>query len=182
LLLLKHDWISSRRLLISTPSLKNAKFAKNRIYLGSRDQLEKEIQIEVNLAKSKPDDLIQVKTKLPVFKRRGTYSSLLDAGSVVEYPVIAEHGARCFLADFAIDLAKWSIRYLIVRKSKWKFWSKTLIPPLWIESVNSSTKRIITKLSGRAIAEAPELTSPSRITGSFERKLVYHYGSEDFKL
>jgi hypothetical protein len=182
LLLLKSNWISSRRLLVSTPSMKNATFVKNRIHLESRDQLEKEMQVEVSIVKSKPDDLIQVKTKLPVFRSRGTYSSLLDADKLTGYHLRAENGTGGFLTDLAVDLIRWSFRYIIIKKSKLPFWRKTLIPPLWIDSVNTSARQININLPKRAITKAPELSTVAGITPSFERRLVYHYGSDEFKL
>jgi len=181
LLLLKSDLISSRRLLITTPSMKDVTFIKNKIHLRSQDQLARATPIEVSIEKSHPEDLIQVKTNLPVFKSQGTYSTLMDTEKLKGYPIRADDGTRGFLTELAIDLVGWSVRYLIVKKNKWQFWRKTLVPPLWVDSVNTSTGNINVNLAERAIEKAPELNSIAGITPRLERRVVFHYGSDKFK-
>jgi hypothetical protein len=181
LLLLKSDLISSKRILITTPSMKNVTFIKNKIHLRSQDQLARATPIEVSIEKSHPEDLVQVKTNLPVLKRQGTYSTLMDAEKLKGYPIRAEDGTRGLLTELAIDLVGWSVRYVIVKKSKWQFWRKTLIPPLWIDSVDTSIGRINVNLPRRAIGKAPELNAVAGITPRLERRVVFHYGSDEFK-
>ena len=106
----------------------------------------------------------------------------MDASELMGYPIRAENGTRGFVTDLAIDLVRWSVRYIIVKKSKWQFWRKTLIPPLWIDSVNTSARQIIVNVPKRAITKAPELNTVAGITPRFERKVVFHYGSDEFKL
>ncbi len=181
LLLLKSGLFSSKRLLITSPSTKNVIFAKNRMHFRSRDHLEKETPIEVSIERTNTENLIQVKTDLPVFKSYDTYSTLINAEKLKGYPIRAENETRGFLTDLAFDIVGWSVRYIIVKKNTWQFWRKTLIPPLWIDSVDTSTGNINVNLPKGAIEKAPELNSIAGITPRLERGVVFHYGSDKFK-
>jgi hypothetical protein len=180
LLLRRGSLVSSERLLVSPPTMLNATFVNQRIHLDP-EALERMTQIAVTTERSNPDDLIQTDTGLTVFGRRGAYSSFLASERITGYPVRTETGAKGIITDVAIDLIKWSVRYVVIRKSKWQFWRKTLIPPLWIGSINTDAGRLDVNLPKRAISRAPELASVARITPRFERRLVYHYSADEFK-
>jgi len=106
----------------------------------------------------------------------------LFARHLIGCRVVAGSGSCGTVTDVVIDTERWSIRYVTVRKHPWLFWKKTLLPPLWIHTLDPAARTIAVRLTRHAVQQAPEIRSHSVIDPGFEKKLIYHYGSDRYRM
>lgn len=96
------------------------------------------------------------------------------------YDIQAADGYIGHIQDFIIDDATWTIRYLIVDTQNWLPGKKVLISPLWIESVNWDSSKVVVKINREAIKISPEYTDETLMNRNYEAKLHGHYNCQGY--
>jgi hypothetical protein len=79
------------------------------------------------------------------------------------------------VADFVIDDADWTIRYLVVDTRDWLPGKHVLLSPGWATAVDWSQRTVSVDVTRDAIEQAPEYHADRPITRDYELELFSHY-------
>ena len=77
----------------------------------------------------------------------GEESRLRSLKEIIGYQIEAVDGPLGVAEDFLIEDALWVIRYVVVDTKSWKPGRQVLAPPLWVEQVSWSERRIHLRVS-----------------------------------
>jgi len=102
-------------------------------------------------------------------------SHLRNTGEVTGYHIQGADGEIGHVADFVIDDATWTIRYLVIDTRNWWPGKKVLVSTRWVDGVSWSESKVFVNLSLDAIRQSPEYTEEALLTRDYEDKLHQHY-------
>ncbi len=99
---------------------------------------------------------------------------------VTGYHNAASDGDIGHVADFIVDDAAWTIRYLEIDTRNWWPGKMVLMAPTWIKSVDWVERKVEIALSREAIRTAPTFFPEAEITREYEARLYKHYGQRPY--
>lgn len=120
-----------------------------------------------------PEEVAEIKAEI-------AQSHLRSARAVGGYAIEAKDGDIGTVNDFIFDEQSWQIHYLVIDTGKWLPGRKVLISPLWIESIDWSRSKVITRLNRETIKNAPGYDDPAMITREYEKRLFAYYGEPGY--
>jgi hypothetical protein len=91
------------------------------------------------------------------------------------YAIETRDGKIGHLDDFLVD-ETWVIRYMIVDTSDWLPGKKVLVPPTWVERINTEDAEFEVDLARETIQNSPEYNPDAPVEREYERTLYEHYG------
>lgn len=100
---------------------------------------------------------------------------LRSTHGVSAYQIQARDGEIGRVADFIIDDADWSIRYLVVDTATWWPGKKVLIPPTWASSISWHESKVHVDLDRQTIKGAPEYHGNEYVSRDYEENLHRYY-------
>jgi sporulation protein YlmC with PRC-barrel domain len=101
---------------------------------------------------------------------------LRSLNSVTQYEFTARGGDIGKANDALIDPRNWTIRYLVVDTNAFLPGGKVLVAPDWIEGIRWQDEKVAADLERQAVETAPEFDLNRRLTRTYERRLMRHYG------
>ena len=103
----------------------------------------------------------------------------LRASEEVEgYRIRTKEGNVGEVRDFLLQDHDWKIRYLDVVTGNWFFGREVLIACAWLESIDWTTRNVVTVLTREAIENAPRYKAGELISREYEIALYKHYGQD----
>ena len=106
---------------------------------------------------------------------RGWDSHLRSTGEVNGYHLQGAEGEIGHVADFIIDDATWSIRYLVIDTRNWWPGKKVLVSTQWVDGVSWTESKVFVNLTLDSIRQSPEYTEEALLTRDYEDRLHRHY-------
>jgi hypothetical protein len=101
--------------------------------------------------------------------------NLHSAQEVRGFYIGAADGDIGHVADFLVEVAPWTIRYLVVDTRNWWPGKHVLVAPGWIKDVSWSDSKVYTTLTQDAIRSSPEYDPSGPLERDYERRLYGHY-------
>lgn len=155
-------WLSSRKVLISTQSIRAPNWL-NRLLPVAMTRLE--------VAES-PD----IDTDSPEHDNR----HLRSCKTIISSHIRAPDGDVGHVCGFLIDDENWAIRYLIVDTRNWWLGHQVLIAPEWIQGVSWDKHTVSVRLTRDAVRNAPPYRAKTQFDRDAEMKLHDHYGLQGY--
>jgi hypothetical protein len=101
---------------------------------------------------------------------------LRGAKEVIGYTVEGQDGELGQVADFILDDANWTIRYMVLDTGSILKGKKVLIAPQWIDEIEYKAARISVHLGRENIAESPAYDPEMPINRRQEEVLYDFHG------
>ena len=95
---------------------------------------------------------------------------------VTGYHLVAGDGEIGHVADFLVDDASWTIRYLVMDTRNWLPGKHALVVPSLVESFDWSERQVRVRLSRNQLRAAPAFEVAVPVTREYEEKLCEYYG------
>jgi hypothetical protein len=115
---------------------------------------------------------------------QGDESLLLRIGKLCAFEARCGDHVVGTVQDLLFEVETLSIRYLILeldrgllRRDK-----RVLLPLLWVAEVRRQQEELPLRLPAQALLEAPEYSPGEPITRAYEKNLILHYNSLEYKL
>lgn len=102
--------------------------------------------------------------------------TLRSTEEVIDYYIHARDGDLGHVADFLVDDASWTIRYLVIDTRNWWPGKKVLVSPEWITEISWGEAKVYVDLTQEAIKDSPEFDPSVPIEPHDEQQLFDHYG------
>jgi hypothetical protein len=94
---------------------------------------------------------------------------------VIDYYIHARDGDLGHVADFLVDDASWSIRYLVIDTRNWWPGKKVLVAPEWITEVSWGEAKVYVDLTQEEIKNSPTFDPSVPLQRDYEAQLFDHY-------
>lgn len=101
---------------------------------------------------------------------------LRSVKEVTGYHIQAVDAGVGHVEDFIVDLATWSLRYLVVDTRNWLPGRKVLVAPLWIASVSWEEEKVFVDLTREQIEDSPGYDPSEPVNREYEERLYDFYG------
>ena len=107
-------------------------------------------------------------------------SHLRSIGEVSGYHIQGSDGEIGHVADFVIDDATWTIRYLVIDTRNWWPGKKVLVSTQWVDGVSWNESKVFVDLSLESIRQSPEYSEEALLTRDYENRLHRHYNRRGY--
>ena len=105
----------------------------------------------------------------------------LSASHVQQYTVECPDGQVGAVSDFLWNPQSYAIRYLVVDIGRLLSGKSILLSPLWITGLDREAEEISVELPRNALQEAPAYERGEPITPAYEKNLMSHYNTLEYK-
>lgn len=102
--------------------------------------------------------------------------SLRSLKDLTGYQLRAHGGDVGKVDDVLVDGTAWKIAYFVVDTNAFLPGGKTLVSPDWIERIDWDGESVQADIQRDAVETAPEFDPNSRLTKTYEGKLIRHHG------
>jgi hypothetical protein len=116
--------------------------------------------------------------------RRGEESLLLRASALYEFEARCGDRGVGTVQDLMFEAETLSIRYLVLELDRGllRRGKKILLPLLWVSEIRRQEKQLPLRLPAQALLDAPDYSPGEPITRAYEKNLILHYNSLEYKL
>jgi hypothetical protein len=156
------DWLSSRRVLISTAVINSPNWSETNIPASiTRDQVKN--SPHGTPGEAAPPDL-----------------HLRSANTVMKYQIQAADGDIGHVKAILVDERSWAIRYVVVSTGVSLLGHASLIAARWIKEIDPATSKIVVSLKRQSIKDAPPYDSSMPLDRDGETRVLAHYQREGY--
>jgi hypothetical protein len=198
-------WLSGRRVLLSTVSLKEPEWERREFPVSlTMEQVERSPNIDTHrpVSRQMEEDLYsyygwspywgvsayftaapldptltmpQIETVQNLSERQEGDPHLRSAKEVIGYRAHASDGEVGHVQDFIADDENWIIRYGVVNTGHWLQERHVLIAPQWIQEVSWAGREVHVDLTCKIIENAPGFDPSAPVTREYEMRLHEYY-------
>ncbi len=101
---------------------------------------------------------------------------LRSIAAVTGYHIAATDGEIGHAETFLLDLAGWSIRYIVVDTRNWWPGEKVLISPPMVERIDWPNKLVHVKVDQQKIKDGPRYDPMITVDGAYDESFLTYYG------
>lgn len=202
-------WLSERKVLVSSTTLKRAEGEPTAFALPvTRDAIEnspplyegkpisreyeavlaryhgwpaywESLKLAAATAVNRRSEVLPDTVKGMRLEEEGRHN-LRSANEVMGYRVFANDGDVGKVEDFVIEDEAWIIRYLVVDTGNWLRGRKVLVAPQWARRLSWTETKVEVDLSKEAIESSPEYNPFSPVNREYEMQLYDFYGRPSY--
>ena len=96
--------------------------------------------------------------------------------AVIGFHVHATDGEIGHVADFLIDDADWSIRYIMVDTTNWWPGSRVLMPPSSVRSIDRPNRLVHLDVNRQKVKDSPRYDPSKTVDGAYDEAFLWYYG------
>ncbi|MDY0165607.1 MAG: PRC-barrel domain-containing protein [Thermoguttaceae bacterium] len=186
-------WLPGRHVILSPEVIQYADYAAQRLRTRlTPEQVENSPSLESHLPLSRKYEIetaqyfaweaywahVEPAAEEP---EAGIDANLFNIQAVCRYQIETADGKIGHVDDFiiddgALDGVPWEIRYLAVDTRHWFPGRQVLVPPIWAESIDFSTRRVHMEMDRETINNSPEYDPHSPVNCQWEEVCHDYYG------
>jgi hypothetical protein len=101
---------------------------------------------------------------------------LRSAEAVTGFDVHATDGQIGHVADFLVDDADWSIRYIMIDTTTWWSGSRVLIAPRAIRGIDRPNRLVHLNVDRQKVKNSPPYDPSKTVDGAYDESFLWYYG------
>lgn len=94
---------------------------------------------------------------------------------LIDYSIHATDGDLGHCSDFLVDDEAWTIRYLVVKTTRWLPGRKIVLPPVFLDEPDWDAQRFPARLTKQQIEDGPPLDEHAPLSRQYEVTYHEHY-------
>ena len=111
-----------------------------------------------------------------IIDRPPTDSHLRSVVAMRGYHIRASDGDIGHVADFLVDDADWSLRYIMADTGNWWPGVQVLLSPTVVRTIDWGEQTLTVSLSRDQVKSSPKYSAAKIVDGHYEQELTDHYG------
>ena len=102
---------------------------------------------------------------------------LRSSEAVTGYHIHAVDGEIGHVEDFLLEVADWSVRYLVVDTKNWWLGRKVLISPRLVREIDWTDQLVTLNVDRQRVKDSPAYDASTTVDRAYEKQFHTHYGN-----